>query len=823
MEDCSTIISKLAGPLRAELRTGCQDRVIAGESIARYAARWSEQGRQFALLPADQRAFSSIGRLLQDYAQADAASRRQRIAQALSVLETISAGPGGAPAAVPAPPAGPPAPPDTRLLAELEQPVHLPGSPAWLGKLAKLGIFTTRDLLHHYPRHWVPVRFLRQLQDGERACVRVKVIGRAVNQVRMQGRYFLKYSLQVEDETGQAVVTSFSALPPPGKRQPSWSPLQLKYDPGTSLYVEGTARCFGSLVEIQYLEGGYDRGDLPPVGALLPVYPLTERLYQGQLRPAIRQLVERYAHHLPEYLPAPLVSRLRLAPLGWAVRTIHYPASQADLAAAHRRLAFDEFFDLELALALRKAEVQEPGRGYAMPAAPGLLSHLEQELPFALTAAQRRVIGEIWADMGTDRAMNRLLQGDVGSGKTVVALAALVNAVRNGYQAALMAPTEILASQHTQLLADWLLRFGITSDLLIGALAGKSKQKVRAAIASGQIPVVIGTHALVETGVSFHRLGLVVIDEQHRFGVVQRSLLRDKGQHPHLLVMTATPIPRTLAMTVHGDLDVSLLDELPPSRKPVQTTVLPLTSAHRGYALVHQAAQAGRQAYVVCPLVEESAKLEAEAATRLYEHLQADIFPDLSVGLVHGRMKAPERKQVMDEFRAGRLQVLCATTVIEVGVDVPNATAMLVHNAERFGLAQLHQLRGRVGRGADQAACVLLVDPRSAPSLVLPHLPEEELPDGVRRMQVMISTTDGFEIAEADLRLRGPGEFAGVRQHGLPEFKVADLLADQRILLEAQAAAHQLVRSDPQLSRPEHRPLAQRACAILNRIEELSP
>jgi len=877
MEDCRSVIAKLTGPLQAELRAGCKDSVISGGCLARYAERWTAEGRRLALLPADQESFATIGRLLADYGEADENGRRQRATQALLLLEALRQGPAGRAASVPRaprtdtngqPPAHPalslqgegtkepgqaergngspphpplsaegegireprqaggggsPAPPGAQaVLAELDHEFQPPGRGAWAQKLTRLGLRTNRDLLTHFPRQWAPVKYLRQLQDGERALVRVRAVDRVVNQVRIGGRLFLKYGLEVEDDTGRALVVSFEASRG-GRARGGWSPLQLKYDKGARLYIEGTVKRFGRFAEIQYLEGGPDRGGLPEPGGLVPIYPLTEGLYQSQLRPAIHRLVERYADLLPETLPAALVSEMRLAPLGWAIRTVHYPTSQADLAAAHRRLAFDEFFDLELALALRKREVQEPGRGYAMPPAPGFMESLQAELPFPLTGAQQRVIAEILADMEADRAMNRLLQGDVGAGKTVVALAAIVNAVRNGYQAALMAPTEILATQHGNLLAEWLMRFGIPCDVLVGALTGKSKQRVRDAIATGQMRVVIGTHALVQEGIAFHRLGLVVIDEQHRFGVVQRAALRDKGQNPDLLVMTATPIPRTLAMTIHGDLDVSILDEMPPGRLPVRTSTLPLPAARRAYEVVRQAVAEGRQAYIVCPLVEESAKLEAEAATRLYEHLRQDVFPDLTVGLVHGRLKAAERKEVMDEFRAGRLQVLCATTVLEVGVDVPNATVMVVHNAERFGLAQLHQLRGRVGRGADQAVCVLLVDPKASPDHYLPNLPEEQLPDGPRRMRVMTRTNDGFEIAEADLRLRGPGEFAGVRQHGLPEFKVADLIEDRDILIEAQQAAQKVVRADPGLTRPEHAGIRERARGILRRIEEYGP
>jgi ATP-dependent DNA helicase RecG len=418
--------------------------------------------------------------------------------------------------------------------------------------------------------------------------------------------------------------------------------------------------------------------------------------------------------------------------------------------------------------------------------------------------------------------MNRLLQGDVGSGKTVVAMAALLIAFYNGAQGALMAPTEILAEQHSLVLSDLLEAFGVQVRLLIGSLPVREKKRVQRDVASGAAHVAVGTHALIQEAVQFHRLEVVIVDEQHRFGVLQRAALREKGLNPHVLVMTATPIPRTLALTVYGDLDVSVLEELPPGRQEVETRWAPSHHVSRAYELVRQQVHAGRQAYVVCPLIEESEKLQAQAAVQLAEELQSNVFPDLKVGLLHGRLTTSEREQVMDSFRRGEIQVLATTTVIEVGVDVPNACVMVVLNAERFGLAQLHQLRGRVGRGAEKAYCILVADSRYDPRLA-GFAGQEGLDVGRSRLRTMLDHSDGFVIAEEDLRLRGPGEFYGTRQHGLPELQLADLAGDLGILEEARQAALELVSHDPALESEEHRLLGARVSEVRSKIEAVAP
>ncbi len=449
--------------------------------------------------------------------------------------------------------------------------------------------------------------------------------------------------------------------------------------------------------------------------------------------------------------------------------------------------------------------MEAPGEGISFETPKDLANQLKAILPFELTAAQKRVIKEIAADMARPVCMNRLLQGDVGSGKTAVAIAAMLICVRNGYQAALMAPTEILAEQHYLAISGILEKLGpldIRVDLLTGSLREKQRRLVNERIASGQTQIAIGTHALIQEGVEFRRLGLVIVDEQHRFGVLQRAALMEKGLNPDMLVMTATPIPRTLTLTVYGDLDVSIIDEMPPGRKPVKTHWKQFGDRKRVYAALRTLLDQGRQAYVVCPLIEESEKLQARAATDLAEFLSAEVFPDLRVGLLHGQMKTDEKDQVMKSFRAGEIDVLVSTTVIEVGVDVSNANCMVIEDADRFGLAQLHQLRGRVGRGDEQSYCVMVC--------------EGNTEDSIARMQTMASTNDGFVIAEEDLKLRGPGEFYGTKQSGMPDFKIADILRDVPILEMAREEAFALIERDPNLS---HRALANLRSDLLRKYE----
>jgi ATP-dependent DNA helicase RecG len=527
-------------------------------------------------------------------------------------------------------------------------------------------------------------------------------------------------------------------------------------------------------------------------GRLVPVYPRTAGLQQRPLRALLKRLVDAHAAAVPELLPVGVLARRGLLPLGEALRAGHFPATEAERAAGLRRLVFDDFLILEVGLAIRRnREGRRPGLALNPPGE--LARRLRAALPFALTGAQERVWKEIRTDMAAPYPMNRLLQGDVGSGKTIVACLAILTAIEAGYQAALMAPTEILAEQHAMTLGRLLVPLGVEVTLLTNATRGKARRERLEALRAGAVACVVGTHALVQKSVGFKRFGLAVVDEQHRFGVVQRALLRGKGESPDVLVMTATPIPRTLALTLYGDLDVSVLDEMPPGRQRIVTGVRDEKGRARVYAFLREQMQAGRQVYVVYPLVEESEVLDLRAATDMARRLQSEIFPEFRVGLLHGRMSFAEKDGVMGEFRSGAIQLLVSTTVIEVGIDVPNATVMLVEHAERFGLSQLHQLRGRVGRGSERSYCILMSAGASE--------------EARRRLAAMEETGDGFRIAEADLGIRGPGDFFGTRQSGLPAFRVADLLRDAALLEEARQEAFALVAADPDLARPEHRAL----------------
>ena len=543
-----------------------------------------------------------------------------------------------------------------------------------------------------------------------------------------------------------------------------------------------------------------DEDDTLHTGRLVPIYRLTEGLGQRQLRALLWQIVEAYAETVPESIPGATRARRKLLALPQALRAIHFPESRAALAAAQRRLVFEDFLVLQLGLAIRRHR-EGRARGVSIEAPGRLAARLREALPFALTPAQERVWEEIRGDLARPFPMNRLLQGDVGSGKTVVAILALLTAVEAGYQAALMVPTEILAEQHFLTLQELLTPLGVRVALLTSGVKGREREALLEEVARGTIPILVGTHALIQEGVAFRRLGLAVVDEQHRFGVMQRASLRAKGEHPDLLVMTATPIPRTLALTLYGDLDVSVIDQMPPGRQSIVTVLR--TEAKRGqiYSFIKGELRQGRQVYVVCPLVEESEASDLKAATEMAERLSAEIFPEHPVGLLHGRMSVAEKERVMREFRDGAIQMLVSTTVIEVGIDVPSASVMLVEQAERFGLAQLHQLRGRVGRGPWKSYCILLA------SGALSR-------EARRRLQAMTESQDGFRIAEVDLQLRGPGEFFGTRQSGLPEFRVADLLRDSAVLEEARQEAFTLIDADPDLLKAEHRPLRE---ALLSR------
>ena len=565
---------------------------------------------------------------------------------------------------------------------------------------------------------------------------------------------------------------------------------------GQRLIVHGKVQPYGRgplqmmVKDYELVEDGPD--EMLHTGRLVPVYPLTEGLTQRPLRRLMKRLVDGWADQVDDPLPARVRSGRALLPLPRAIRGAHFPETQDEHAAAHRRLVFDDFFLLEVGLAIRR---QREGRrrGIAMNPAGALVRRLRASLPYTLTAAQERVWGEIRIDMAEPYPMSRLLQGDVGSGKTVVAALAILTAIEAGHQAALMAPTEILAEQHMMTLSQLLDPLGVRVVLLTGAVKGKPRAEAVAAVESGEAGCAIGTHALVQEGVGFKRLGLAVIDEQHRFGVAHRAALRGKGESPDVLVMTATPIPRTLALTLYGDLDISVLDELPPGRRPIVTVSRGGSKRREIYDFLRKQIDDGRQIYVVCPLVEESEASDLRAATEMAERLQREVFPDRHVGLLHGRLRFQDKERVMREFKEGSVHVLVSTTVIEVGIDVPNASVMLIEHAERFGLSQLHQLRGRVGRGPWKSYCILLAGSSSE--------------DAERRIAAMTGTNDGFKIAEVDLELRGPGDFFGTRQSGLPEFRVADLLRDGAMLEEARREAFALVQADPLLVASAHRGL----------------
>jgi ATP-dependent DNA helicase RecG len=651
--------------------------------------------------------------------------------------------------------------------------------------LAKLGLDTVEDVLLHLPaRHedrsqLVP---LVRITEGEsRTCAGII---RGVSPPP-RGRARAPLSVLLGDGTGFLTAVWFN--------QPY---LERIFQRGQRLIVHGkVARYGGGSLQIQVkdyeiAEEGED--DTLHTGRLVPVYRLTQGLTQRPLRTLVKRLLDGYGHLVQEALPEGVRGRRRLLDISAALKFGHFPQTTAEQEAARRRLVFDDFFLLQLGLAIRRQR-QGRQRGLSMKPEGALARRLCEALPFSLTGAQERVWREIRTDMAEPYPMNRLLQGDVGSGKTIVAALAVLTAIEAGYQTAFMAPTEILAEQHLLTLGGLLRPLGVEVALLTNAVKGKARAALIAATAEGAVGCVVGTHALVQEGVRFRRLGLVVVDEQHRFGVAQRATLRRKGESPDVLVMTATPIPRTLALTLYGDLDVSVLDELPPGRKPVVTVAR--GEAKRGpiYEFLREQVAAGRQVYVVCPLVEESEAIDLRAATEIAEGLQRSVFPELRVGLLHGRMSAADKERVMREFKEGGIQILVSTTVIEVGIDVPNASVMLIEHAERFGLSQLHQLRGRVGRGPWKSYCILLTAARSE--------------DARKRIAAMTETNDGFRIAEVDLSVRGPGDFFGTRQSGLPEFRVADLLRDAAVLEEARADAVAIVQRDPRLLEPEHRAL----------------
>lgn len=669
----------------------------------------------------------------------------------------------------------------------------------------KLGVTTARDLLYHLPRRYEDRRRLpkiREVRPGEFVTVRGRV---AYVDVKASRGRAAPVRCVLNDGTGQLTLIWFN--------QP-WIAKKLREAEGDVIaYGQVRDGNWGPEISAPEWEVVDPEDEAEGFTRIVPVYGLTEGLAQRQVRRAAAQAVERFAEALPEPLPVGLRKRFRLPGLAWSIQRLHQPESAEEVEQARRRVAFDEFFAIQLLAQLRRSRQQmEVGISFpisrlgAEAAGGGLFAHnsagqsLEQEMhqlfPFELTGAQKRVIGEIWRDMERPMPMNRLVQGDVGAGKTAVAAAAILAAVRCGYQAAMMAPTEILAEQHAINLKRLFSSVGISVALLIGKLGAKERRKAADAIKNGEAQVVVGTHAVIQDGVEFANLGLAVIDEQHRFGVMQRLALRQKAKlNPDVLVMTATPIPRTLSMTVYGDLDVSILNELPPGRKPIKTHWKRAQDRPSVYEGVRKLIQEGRQAYFVCPMITENEKMQTQAAVDLHYRLSEQVYKEFRVGLLHGQMKPAEKEEVMERFRRHELDVLVSTVVIEVGVDVPNASVMVVEDANRFGLSQLHQIRGRVGRGQHQSFCILVADAQGGESR--------------DRMEIMVATQDGFRIAEEDLRLRGPGDLLGTKQTGNLHLKVGDLVKDLELMEQARDAAMLVVQEDPQLARPEHALLAE--------------
>jgi len=821
------LLDRLRRPLELEANQGYRNDAVVGRTISVYAREWAE--RVAGLLPALAAPARELADTLSGYDDAAPAERQALIRGALTAASEIRVSEQPAVpvrtarrAATPATvhrTAGPRAAPRRPTSLDDSHPALRDGGKPWAAAVRKLGLETPRDLLFYFPRDYMPVKRMADIQDGERVAA-VGAAGERRHETMHRG--LMQYILEVSDGTGTVTLHSFARR---GARRggSGWSPLTLMYSPGTRLLIEGAVNRWGSLIEMQYQ--GVQRlkaGEDIPLGTMLPLYPLTEGLYQTNLRSLIWECAEEFAGRIPDPLPDAVRAEFDLPALADALRAIHRPTSEAERDQARRRLAFEEFFVLQVALALRRAERSSDETGLRLASDQDILQVLGGLLPFPLTESQTRVVQEVAADLASPRATMRLIQGDVGSGKTVVALAALLIAVRAGYQAALMAPTELLATQHHLILSHFLQRAGVTPRLLIGALSPAESLHTRAEAASGAAPVVIGTHALIEEATTFKNLGLVIVDEQHRFGVLQRAALRRKGQNPEVLVMSATPIPRSLAMTLYGDLDLSLIDSLPPGRRPVATFWGPMEKMDRAWAFVREHLQRDRQAYVVCPLVEESERLEVEAATQVYEQLRDTVFADFGVGLVHGRLPAADRDAVMAAFRRNAIQVLCSTSVIEVGIDVPNATVIVILNAERFGLSQLHQLRGRVGRAAHKSACLVLSEEKYNPQLEALD-PADPARGGRERMRLIVNEADGFRIAEADLSLRGPGDFMGARQHGLPDFRVARLDRDFDLLKQARDAAFRLVESDPRLETPDHQSLAAAVRSLRKRIEPATP
>jgi len=818
-------IDNLRKVLELERGKGFADSAVMG-GLDAYLRRFS-QGQ---VLPSNQQLTAAIGSLpAGGYASLPSSERRRWLEGLLAIMDDRSASAQPSPRVRPEPVASS-APPPAASAKKRARPVAARRAVQTVGqasldssitalrgvsratesRFARLGVETIRDLLFHFPYRYndfANIRSISQLVVGEEQTVLATVWSAAETTI---GRRLKGTEAIVGDETGTLRVIWW------GQR---YIARQLRS--GARVALSGKVSVYRGQRQMESPE--YEllaSDDLIHTARLVPVYPLTGGLSPRIVRRLARETLDNFADSVPDPMPPELKERLRLWSLPYALRQMHYPDSLETAQMARRCLAFQELLIIQLGVLKRRRAWQESGRAYPLALSQKALDGFLAAFPFTLTEAQRRVMGEIAADISREVPMSRLLQGDVGSGKTAVATVGLLAAVASGCQGAMMAPTEILAEQHYRTICallgdgrDSILDGGMFRPpyvekplrvvLLIGSLRGREKAAAQEAIARGEVDIAIGTHALIQAEVAFPRLGLVVVDEQHRFGVMQRAALRAKGLSPHVLVMTATPIPRTLALTVYGDLDISLIDEMPPGRKVVKTIRALPHERDEVHGFVREEVAKGRQAYIICPLVEESEAIAAKAAVQEYEQLARDVFPDLRLGLVHGRLPSAEREAEMRAFRDGDLDVLVATAVVEVGIDVANATIMLVEGADRFGLAQLHQFRGRVGRGEHQSYCILLSEN-----------PSEEAQE---RLGLMETIYDGFRLAEEDLRLRGPGEYFGTRQTGMPDLKVARL-SDIDLIERARAEAARLLEADASLARPEHRLLERQVSHLWERV-----
>lgn len=699
-------------------------------------------------------------------------------------------------------------------------------TPTVAAKFGRLGVHTLQDMLYFFPRRYIDYSLrtpIAELVEGREQTVlgtvwqtRLATLGRRKGTEAIVG-----------DNTGTTRVVWFNQ-PYLAKRLPI----------NAQVVLSGTVGTFKSRKVLESPEWELVKeGELIHTGRLVPIYPLTSGLYARRVRRWVKEVVDDYTWQLVDFLPEAVRRRCKLLGLHEAIGQIHFPDNWRTMEQARERLVFDELFLLQLGVLDRKRDWQESQPGNLITHHPDVATRFLDSLPFSLTRAQQQAMSEVIADLQSPKAMSRLLQGEVGSGKTVVATMALLMAVANGYQGALMAPTEVLAEQHFSTLASHLSVKDTTEDatgpaetvfselatylrqcpgllprpvaigLLIGSLREQEKDDIRNRAAQGKIDILVGTHAVIQRGVEFHRLGLAVIDEQQRFGVLQRSALRQKGSNPHVLVTTATPIPRTMALTIYGDLDLSFIDELPPGRQRVKTKYLEPDELGKAYTFVSRRVRDGEQAFIICPLIDESDSFEGKAAVSEYEYLSKKVFPDLRLGLLHGRMPSDEKEQVMRRFSHGDIEVLISTSVVEVGIDVPRATVILVQGADHFGLSQLHQLRGRVGRRARQGYCLLV-----------PSRPSSE---ARQRLRLMERVQDGFTLAEKDLELRGPGEFFGTHQSGLPELRVAKL-TNLRVVETVRREATALFSRDRGLERPEHRVLKEQIAQMWSRYAEWS-